>query len=93
MAREPDFEGMKHFPIWKEKYTKLGVTPKELYMRQQGLCWLVAEVHPDKHAEIYCTDGDDKAKTARMLNPTIECAQCMAGFMSKIVEDTLSENE
>ena len=93
MAEEPDFEKMKHFPVWKEKYDKLGVTPRELYMRQNGLCWLVAEVDPDNNVELYCTDGEDKARTCQMLNPTLECAQCMAGFATKVVKDAVSEDK
>ena len=93
MEKEPDFEGMKHFPIWKENYEKMGVTPRELYMRQNGLCWLVAEVDPEKNVVLYCTDGKDKAETACMLNPTLECAQCMAGFAAQVVKDAVSENE
>lgn len=92
MDKDPDFERMKHFPIWKENYEKLGVTPQELYMRQNGLCWLVGEVDPDKNVEIYCTDGDDRAKTSCMLNPTIECVQCMAGFMSQVIKDSVDED-
>ncbi len=36
------------FPVWDDKYNKLGVTPRELYMRQQGLCYLIPEVDGDK---------------------------------------------
>ena len=81
-----EFDAIKKLPIWKEKYEKMGVTPRELYMRQNGLCWPVAEVSPDGTAKIFCTDGKDKAETARMLNPTVECAQCMATFAARVVE-------
>lgn len=93
MAKEPDFEAMEHFPIWKEKYDKLGVTPQELYMRQNGLCWLVTEVDPSGEVELLCTDGKDRAKTGCMLNPTIECMQCISRFTARVVKDAISENE
>jgi len=81
MNDDKEYECLK-----KEEYDKLGVTPKELYYRQNGLCWL--EIAYDKIDEgdpvpgdIYCTDGEEYARTSDMLNPTIECAQCMAGFL------------
>jgi hypothetical protein len=73
-------------PIWKEKYEKLGVTPRELYMRQNGLCWLKPIPLPDGSVKIFCTDGEDEAETQLMLNPTIECAKCMAGFAARVIE-------
>jgi hypothetical protein len=74
-------------PVWNDKYDKLGVSPRELYMRQQGLCWLKPERQPDGSVKIYCTDGKDSAETQLMLNPTFECAKCMAGFTAKVIED------
>jgi len=81
-----EFELTK-LPIWKEKYEKLGVSPRELYMRQQGLCWLKPEQQPDGVVKIFCTDGKDTAETQLMLNPTIECAKCMSCFAVKVIED------
>ena len=75
------------FPIWDEKYENLGVTPIELYMRQNGLCWLTTEVDPEGTVTLYCTDGEDKSKTRLMLNPTYECARCIATFTEKSIED------
>ena len=77
---------IKNLPIWKEKYEKLGVTPRELHMRQNGLCWLKQACGGDGKVTIFCTDGTDTAVTANMLNPTIECVRCMVGFMTNIVE-------
>ena len=86
MGDEPIIEKL---PIWKEKYEKLGVSPRELYMRQQGLCWLKPERQPDGSVKIFCTDGKDVAETQLMLNPTIECAKCMACFAAKVVENSV----
>lgn len=71
-----------------EKYSKMGVTPNELYLRQSGGCWL--EFVYDDYGDgvkvlggLYCTDGNDYAETCGMLNPTFECAQCFARFTLK----------
>lgn len=77
----------KNLPVWKEKYDKLGVSPRELYMRQQGLCWLKPVRYPDKSVKVFCTDGSEEAETSKMLNPTIECAKCMASFAARVIED------
>ena len=74
------------FPMWKDDYTKLGVTPEELYMRQQGLCWLKPVALPDGTVKLFCTDGGESAETRKMLNPTVECVNCMACFTIKIME-------
>ncbi len=76
-------------PVWKDDYTKLGVTPEELYMRQQGKCWLKTVVLPDITVKLFCTDGDQEAETCKMLNPTMECARCMAGFAVRVVESKI----
>lgn len=93
MSKEPDFEAMEFFPIWKEKYEKMGVTPRELYMRQHGLCWLEAEVAPEGEVTLFCTDGKDRAETARMLNPTLECMQCISRFTCQVVRDAVNEDK
>lgn len=79
--------------VWDEKYSRIGVTPTELYMRQQGLCWLRPEVNTNGKVIIYCTDGTDKAETSKMLNPTFECVRCMMSFTTKAVEDGVSGNK
>jgi hypothetical protein len=80
-------DGKVKLPVWNDKYDKIGVTPDELYLRQQGLCWLKPITHADGTVELYCTDGVDIAMTRRMLNPTFECAKCMATFAEKVIED------
>lgn len=54
----------------------VGITPLELYMRQNGLCYL--ELKDD---EVYCTDGEDSARTDWLANPTIECSRCLSNFI------------
>lgn len=76
--------------VWDEKYEKMGVTPVELYMRQNGLCWLRAEVNSNNEVTVFCTDGKDKAQTDLMLNPTYECVKCMVGNYRKVIEDAIS---
>ncbi len=82
------------FPIleWNEKYSHMGVTPRELYMRQNGLCWLVPETGPNGEVVVYCTDGTERAKTSSMLNPTFECAKCISGFAERIIRDAQKIN-
>ena len=80
-------------PIWKEKYSKMGVTPRELYLRQNKLCWLQVEEDSDKNVELYCTDGKEKAKTSCMLNPTIECVNCMADFSKNIIKNGIKNSK
>lgn len=84
---------VERLPIWKEKYEKLGVTPRELYMRQNRLCWLKPEVNPDGKVIIRCTDDKDSASTINMLNPTIECVRCMVVFMAQTMEQEIAKNE
>jgi hypothetical protein len=75
---------------YNNKYEKLGVTPQELYLRQNGACYLtmVYDTVDNKRifGDLYCTDGTEYAKTRDMLNPTLECAQCMADFLKQVVE-------
>lgn len=75
------------FPVWNEKYSHMAVTPRELYLRQNGLCWLIKEVSSVGEVLIYCTDGKDKAKTSSMLNPTFECVKCITGFLEKEISN------
>lgn len=81
------------FPIWKEKYDMMGVTPEELYMRQNGKCWLKTEVEGSGSVQLYCTDGKDQALTSRMLNPTFECMQCISTFTCRVVKDAINKNK
>jgi hypothetical protein len=77
--------------VWDEKYTKLGVTPRELYMRQAGLCKLAPEVK-DGEVVLYCTDGKDKAETSKMLNPTFECMRCVSSFTEQVIKDAIQND-
>ena len=71
---------MSKLPVWNDKYVDLGVTASELYMRQQGLCWLKLSKVEDK-TTLLCTDGKEEAETSCMLNPTLECSKCMTLFI------------
>src|SRR4030042_5606913 len=76
---------------YNPKYDQMGVTPKELYYRQNKLC------HPINiydnidnkiiFGDVYCTDGKECALTKRMLNPTFECVECLTNFIRRILED------
>ena len=85
-------EETMNLPIWKDEYDRMGVTPRELYMRQNGLCWLVPEIKGNK-ARLFCTDGKDVAPTDRMLNPTIECVRCIARFVEKSISHEIGKDE
>ena len=70
----------------------MGVTPNELYLRQNGGCWLKFIYDDLGDGEkmlggLYCTDGVDYAETRNMLNPTFECAQCFSNFALKEEND------
>ncbi len=58
-----------------------GVTPLELYMRQNNLCWLVLGSVGDKDTDIFCTDGTDYCRASELQNPTIECSKCFVKFV------------
>jgi len=76
---------------YNSKYDSMGVTARELYFRQNKLCWLEAaydvEGSDRQFGDLYCTDGTDYETTNSMLNPTFECAQCMTSFL----KDTIAE--
>lgn len=80
------------FPIWKDSYEKIGVSPHELYMRQNGLCWIVTKVFNDTPT-LYCTDGKDKAQTKCMLNPTVECMGCVSEFTELVFSGKIKSSE
>jgi len=69
-----------NLPIWDDKYERMGVSAHELYLRQNNLCYLIVD-GPDDDRVVYCTDGKDRARTDRLLNPTFECARCMSSFI------------
>jgi hypothetical protein len=59
-----------------------GVTPLELYMRQNGLCYLTTV-----SGVVYCTDGVDEFRFDELCNPTVECVRCVHSMMSRLVDN------
>ena len=80
--------------FYAEKYDKMGVTPFELYCRQNNLCWL--ELATDEiegkefFGDLYCTDGKEYALTKNILNPTFECAKCIVSFLEEVFQSGLA---
>jgi len=74
-----------------EDYSKMGVTPVELYMRQQGTCWLLPVVDEEGKVILYCSDGIDRALAAALLNPTPECVKCMVRYATKLTQDIIDD--
>ena len=70
--------------FFHEEYEKLSVTPNELYLRQNGGCWLKLiydEINGKKVlGDLYCTDGKEYSQTKLLLNPTNECIKCITSF-------------
>jgi hypothetical protein len=70
---------------YNKKYKFMGITPHELFLRQNKKCWLVLafDTYDDKEVpgELYCTDGKDYAPTKNSLNPTFECMRCLSSFV------------
>lgn len=64
--------------LFKRCDLEVGVTPHELYMRQNGLCWLEFA-----GGVAVCTDGSDTSPLSSLLNPTMECARCAARFIQE----------
>lgn len=81
------------FPIWKEKYDRMGVTPEELYLRQTGKCFIRPEVDSEGKVSLHCTDGNHKALTGGLLNPTYECMVCLSRFTENVIEEELRGNK
>lgn len=78
-------------PEYKDKYKEMGVSPEELYLRQEGLCYLTLVTDyidgTEVPGDLYCTDGKDFALTKSMLNPTTECMNCIAThFLNREIE-------
>lgn len=73
----------------EEACTKIGVTPEELYLRQNGMCYLTGgTVVSGVIEDIYCTDGVDKVPTRFLANPTIECSRCLSYCILKRTDET-----
>jgi len=83
----------KKLPVWHDKYDKMGVTPLEIYMRQEGLCWLKPTVSPGGLTTIVCTDGKDEARTDLMLNPTFECMKCICNFTTAAMNREIGKDK
>jgi len=81
---------------YSDKYEKMGVTPQELYFRQQGLCNLQLIYDKIEGKEVlgglYCTDGKDFAPFGYMLNPTFECIQCVTQFIMNELNNNMLPN-
>lgn len=79
--------GDKYECLDSEKYKYMGVTPKELYYRQNDLCWLELAIDTIEGKRVpgclYCTNGEEYALTEDMLNPTFECIKCISDFVIK----------
>jgi hypothetical protein len=58
----------------------VGITPLELYYRQNGLCFLKIETDASGGCFLYCSDGNDSERTDYMCNPTQECIKCLSKF-------------
>ena len=73
------------------KYNNSGITPKELLMRQQGKCYLeISDIEKSGEFRLYCTDGEDRALTEGLANPTQECSICFTRFILGIFAGKLS---
>lgn len=83
-----------NYPEFKEKYNSMGVTPYELYLRQNSKCNLVLAYDTyegvEVPGELYCTDGKELAPTKGLLNPTFECVQCLTSFIMEGQADKMS---
>jgi hypothetical protein len=80
-------------PKWKDEYSQMSVSPHELYLRQSGECRLEAVIADSGEVTVYCTDGKEKAETSCMLNPTLECAQCLVKNLVKAIKNGIDIDE
>lgn len=69
------------------EYNSIYITPEELYLRQQGKCWIKVEKDGDDNVKLFCTDGKDIARTDCMLNPTPECIKCLSKNLVKVIKN------
>lgn len=77
-----DEQLLKSLVALEEKCANIGITPLELYMRQNGLCWLMVE-----EGDIFCTDGKDRALARELANPTYKCTKCFVSFIKRLLDD------
>jgi hypothetical protein len=73
---------LKSLEDLQKRCASIGVTPLELYMRQNGLCWLELS-----EGEVFCTDGKDRALTDQLANPTYECSKCFVSFIKRLLDE------
>lgn len=67
-----------------------GVTAKELYLRQNGLCTLYSSSEKGEHIEadnVYCVYDKEFARTGLLLNPTQECIGCILNKMTNTINE------
>lgn len=69
-----------------------GVTPSELLCRQEKRCYLVVKII-DGVCYLFCTDGEDEARTDELANPTVECSRCLAKFTLEAFVGNLVDEE
>lgn len=69
------------------------LTPEELYLRQSGECFLELVLEEDgKTLHLYCTDGDECARTDYLENPTKECSVCLTKKLLAFAAELLERN-
>lgn len=73
---------LKSLKDLEKKLTNIGITPLELYMRQNGMCWLEMI-----DGVLHCTDGKDTALTEQLANPTHECSQCFCRYIKGLQDE------
>lgn len=66
----------------EKRCTDVGITPLELYMRQNGLCRLL-----ERDGQVFCTDGVDEALAHELANPTHECSRCFVSFILGLINE------
>lgn len=75
----------------KDKYIHTGASMEELYTRQKGSCWLEIELDningKDVFGDLYCTDGETKAPTESLINPSTDCMKCVAKFIASLFDN------
>lgn len=80
-------------PKDNEKYSRMGVTPEELCLRQEGKCHLELFIdNVDGEFQIdqlYCTDNEEFALTKDLLNPTFECIRCLNNKLINTVSELM----
>lgn len=75
----------------KDKSIHSGLSMEHLYARQSDCCWLEVEFDningKEVYGDLYCTDGETKATTATLLNPSNECMKCISKFVAMLFDN------